>query len=283
MKWIYLGIISFTTIIGTFLLPLLSRKCINYLHYINGFSGAIMFSTALMHLIPHIFENNFTTYPFPMLFIVISFYIIMFIEKILFHVHHHEVNISVKNEFIKNMLNILAIGLHALVAGITLGLMDTNKGLTQMFIAIISHKIFAAYAIGNKMFQAHNKIAIIIPLIFFNLMTPCGIIIGYYVSNINPWVNMVLTSVSTGAFLYIGCTDTLIDEIEMHHDHSNTTHTNDIYGISNSNLQPLEIEQVHNHYHPEHKSYNKLKLYFVQLFGVAIVALVNLTYLYVDH
>ena len=33
---------------------------------------------------------------------------------------------------------------------------------------------------------------------------------------------MVLNSISAGAFLYIGCTDTLIDEIEMHHDHNSS-------------------------------------------------------------
>ena len=178
LKWIYLGAISLTTILGTFLLPWLFRKCEHYLHYMNSFSGAVMFTTSLTHLIPELSEYHLSDYPFPFLFTVLSFYVIMFIEKILFHIHHHEVTINTRNELLGNLANIIAIGLHAIVAGITLGLSNDNETLTHMFISIISHKIFASYAIGNKLFRSKSKLAIILPLILFNLMTPGGIIIG---------------------------------------------------------------------------------------------------------
>ena len=283
MKFIYLGSISLVTLIGTFLLPFLSKKYTDSLHYINGFSGAIMFSTAFIHLLPHILENQFTTYPFAMLFVVLSFYIIMFIEKIIFHIHHHETSTNCKGDFIKNIINVLAIGLHAMVAGITIGISDTHERLTQIFIAVISHKLFASYAIGNKIFKSNNKCAIIIPLLVFNMMTPGGVIIGYYVNNINPWLDMILNSISIGAFLYIGCTDTLIDEIEMHHDHTSQNHEQNRYTETSFNtsnitsLRSLEIDMPDIHRNSQHhKPLNKLKLYVIQLFGVLIIAVINI-------
>jgi len=269
MKYIFLGIISLTTLVCTFLLPYMFRKCEHYLHYMNGFSGSIMFSTALIHLIPELSEYQLSDYPFPFLFVIISFYIIMFIEKIIFHVHHHEVTVNVRNELISNLANVSAVGLHGIVAGINLGMSHDNETLIHMFVSIISHKIFASYAIGNKLFRSRSKLAIILPLILFNLMTPGGIIIGMYINNISLWLNMILSSIATGAFLYIGCADTLIDEIEMHHTHSDTK----LCRKNPMNVSSINIQTHH----------NKFKLYLVQLLGVCVISSINIIYLYSNH
>jgi len=252
MILIYTSIILTSSIIGTIFLPKVIHKYEHYLHYVNSFSGSVLFSTALIHLLPELSEYHLSEYPYHMVFVTSSFLLLMFLEKYIFHIHHHTVEIDSNiSELTTNIITVLAISAHSFIAGISLGLSDSNKELNTIFISIISHKIFAAYAIGCKLYNSKSW-NYYIPTTIFILITPIGVIVGYFINDVSEWCSLILESISCGTFLYIGSTD-IIEEHEIQHHNSNDTH----HRCSNTKL-------------------NKYGLMLSIILGVVFISLINI-------
>jgi zinc transporter ZupT len=257
---IYATVVVIECFIGSIVLPRVGRKFHRIMHYMNSFSGATLFATALFHLLPELREAHLTKYPWDMVIVAASFLGIMFLEKVVFHVHGHTIvdarpaiaqqalaakakqvdgdaeatvtdadaaaaaTALWKNDLMRNMINVGAISLHSLIAGISLGHSRTMGGLDSIFIAIVSHKLFEGLAIGSRvMATSSSPYSIYPPLALFCLMTPIGAVIGNLSRSANdPYLDMVLDSLSAGTFLYIGVID-MVEEHEMahHEEHSN--------------------------------------------------------------
>jgi zinc transporter ZupT len=59
---------------------------------LNAFSGSVFLTVGLMHLLPHVLEYESaadlgTEYPVGLMFVVVGFLLILFVEQIVFNVH----------------------------------------------------------------------------------------------------------------------------------------------------------------------------------------------------
>jgi len=78
---------------------------------------------------------------------------------------------------------VLGLCLHSFIEGTATGSADDMSELSQMFIAIIAHKMFAAFSVGSLLLDAVSVRAWWTLLFFFCLMTPLGIGFGTYLSS----------------------------------------------------------------------------------------------------
>lgn len=113
---------------------------------LNAFSGAVFLTVGLTHLLPHVAEHEATAdldtdYPVGLAIVALGFILILFVEQILFDVHghkHHE-NLELEEErtpdvpllertrntalfYQEPLITQLAVGLHAVLECITMGL-----------------------------------------------------------------------------------------------------------------------------------------------------------------
>jgi hypothetical protein len=123
-----------------------------------------------------------------------------------------------RDDLIRNMINVCAISLHSVIAGTSLGYSNETGGLDSIFIAIISHKLFASLAVGSRIISTSaSPCSIYSPLIVFCLMTPLGALIGHNGRSAgNEWLDMTLDAISCGSFLYMGVVG-MVEEHDMAH------------------------------------------------------------------
>lgn len=299
---LYVSVIFIVSVLGAIVLPRISQLYSHYLHYVNSMAGATLFATAILHLVPELREHALTDYPFDMLILCGTWIGLMFFEKVIFHVHHHAPELHLPSGggncsvFIQNMIGVVAIGLHSIIAGIALGGSDTTADLDSVFVSIISHKLFAALAIGSRVLTLSSSGGdgiksifswpIVIPLALFCLMTPIGALIGWLINDSNEWLDMVLDSISAGTFLYMGSID-MMDEHEAHH-HEGQQHQ---HGGSGDQQQPDDDDQQEASaltvgrrcdegdgevgHADHHHSINKYGQFIAMGIGIGIIAIVN--------
>jgi len=299
---VYVGVIFATSVIGVVIPTVLSRFR-ETLCLLHSLAAGTLFATAVLHLFPELSmdiadeqdgeQGNKQT---QVLLVGCATYMLMsVIEKNVLHAHHHAVSTvhSVHSQhsdsareqekqqveeqprdqqpkqsptlslLARNMLNVIGISFHSIVAGMTLGSAaadDDRSGVTQAFVAIVSHKLFTAVAVSNHVRQsstftlrpqseiesgesgnesdsetreqsgdnalrvAASWSARIVPLALFCLMTPLGAAIGAAVGEDDEGgdARLYLNAASAGTFLYMGVTD-MAEEFE-HHAHSRSTH-----------------------------------------------------------
>lgn len=101
------------------------------------------------------------------------------------------------------------LSLHSFFAGLALGIESTAAGTMVVFIAIISHKSFAAFALGVKMrMNDLPRNSAVWLLLLFSLMTPMGIFLGVYIhldpaNSLNYLSNTLLHTFLAGLFIYL--------------------------------------------------------------------------------
>mmetsp|Transcript_24757 Transcript_24757/g.35663 ORF Transcript_24757/g.35663 Transcript_24757/m.35663 type:complete len:333 (-) Transcript_24757:259-1257(-) len=102
------------------------------------------------------------------------------------------------------------LSVHSVLAGLTLGLGDWETALS-MFVAIISHKIFAAFAVASNLLKAKPAWWIYFTVITcFALTTPVSIGIGMGIAGIvGDIAKGTLLALAAGMLLYVGTVHTL--------------------------------------------------------------------------
>jgi zinc transporter 1/2/3 len=68
--------------------------------------------------------------------------------------HHHHLPPQAKVSFITAMLMGVALSFHSLLEGAALGAQETITNSMHIFIAIVSHKGLAAYALGSSIIES---------------------------------------------------------------------------------------------------------------------------------
>ena len=111
----------------------------------------------------------------------------------------------------------LGLGVHALFEGISVGLGKSMNDVTLMVIAILLHKGAAGMSLGISMVKAFpDREGYITLLMFlFAIFTPLGIIIGLSIQDDSPLTECVFTCLAAGTFLYIACSEVIIEEFSM--------------------------------------------------------------------
>ena len=115
---------------------------------------------------------------------------------------------------------LLAIGLHAVFEGISMGLLHSPAEVTAIFVAIIAHKApegigFAASLAEDKTI---SKVRALKMLVVLCMLSPIGIAVGIIITEggaTEEWVSALFIGLTGGMFIYVGCVEGL--EHAFHH------------------------------------------------------------------
>lgn len=112
---------------------------------------------------------------------------------------------------------LLALSLHSVAESMTLGLQTTLTSMLTFFFAILIHKGAASLALGVSFFKAEVDIKSSIGfLIFYSFVAPIGIALGWIFAALFPTsVNAYCMAFSGGTFLYIGCSEVVVEEFVL--------------------------------------------------------------------
>lgn len=126
--------------------------------------------------------------------------------------HHHshiipgEVDSTVKA--IRGLLIVLALSVHELFEGLSVGLESSAGNVWYMFGAVSAHKLVIAFCIGVELVTSGMKTFLVVIYVFtFAVVSPLGIGIGMAISNIeqdsSDVVSVFLQGLASGTLLYV--------------------------------------------------------------------------------
>jgi solute carrier family 39 (zinc transporter), member 1/2/3 len=245
LKWLAAGVILGITLLSGLLSVRFTSRYRQQLGIGDALANGVFIGAALFHLIPDAI-TNFQPIKTDFIYlkvtglIALSYLAFWSIEKVFMRTKR-----STKHQVHIGILAVI-LSIHALIAGITLGLSGDFSMVSILFVAILAHKSFEAFAfIINIYRQIGRGYQLTMLLILFSLITPGGIILGMSTDLILPThLNHLLTAcfsaIAAGTFLYIG-----------------TTHSH----------------HLHHHYQDSHHQYSR---FIATVIGVVLMGLVGL-------
>lgn len=131
------------------------------------------------------------------------------------HGHHHQLPGMRQVSFGTAVLMGIALCFHSLLEGAAMGAQSTISNSLHIFIAIVSHKGLAAYALGSSIVDSNVEMnsfwSVIIP---FTLASPIGIFIGYIASGIAQGIGAAsISALASGTFLYVAFMEVIPKEL----------------------------------------------------------------------
>ena len=111
----------------------------------------------------------------------------------------------------------LALSVHSIFEGLALGLATTESAVMNMVIAILFHKFAASASLGISLVKTFpNDFRMIRWLLFlFAIATPVGVLLGMALANTSEVVEIVFNSIAAGTFLYIACSEMIVEEFSI--------------------------------------------------------------------
>ena len=109
---------------------------------------------------------------------------------------------------------LIGLGVHSIFEGLALGLESDAKDTAVFAFAICVHKGAAAMSLGISIHRSFpGRIGFNVALMtVFSLCTPFGVILGMLLQDDNDLVEIVFSSIAAGTFLYIACSEVIIEE-----------------------------------------------------------------------
>jgi len=240
-------VVILVTGLGGGLLPLKLRVKDRLLSLGNTLSGGVFLAAGIAHMFPEAVEGFEkleleTNLPLAYLFCMFGMLGTFFFEKVVVtgrHNHgaipiddpieeqtsnhlqsHNEASLSrgiVKTEKSNSWLLPFLLSIHSLVEGAALGFEDTVADTTNVLIAIIGHKLFAAFALGVNLTKNNvSSEKLIKMIVVFAIMTPLGILIGLMAmwNSSHNLMAEVVKAISAGTFIYIALVEVILEEFE---------------------------------------------------------------------
>ncbi|KAL4431365.1 hypothetical protein ABPG75_006621 [Micractinium tetrahymenae] len=117
--------------------------------------------------------------------------------------------------FLTAMLMGVALCFHSLLEGAAMGAQPTISNSLHIFIAIVSHKGLAAYALGSSIVDSDASMrrfwSVVLP---FTFASPVGIFLGYVVSDVARGVGAAsISALASGTFLYVAFMEVVPKEL----------------------------------------------------------------------
>lgn len=212
-------------------LPFKRAKRLNETAHEHDFSigetlaTGVFLGAGLLHMLPdasHQFDQQGFHYPLAELITGMIFLLFLWLEHLgsaLYHqghTHHHEPEHACEHPHRREpqptqsafaILAWLMLSFHSFILGTALGLNDQSSMITMLFLAIITHKWAESFAIAMQL--SKTSLARWLQgtmFLFFALMTPLGILLGWYFEHHHNThlIDSVLMAASAGTFLYLG-------------------------------------------------------------------------------
>lgn len=224
MSWLGLTLLILSPMLGGMLVLSVQSKFSAQLKLLLTFCGGFLFATAVLHLLPEIFETN---HHYEGLLILVGFFLQMLLEKFSEGVEHGHLHLEGSHghdhghhdhsHFHRNGLSyglLISLSIHSLVEGIPLnGTFSLEQGFWQnpLLFGVIIHKFPSAFALMTVLRQSVAKPAKRLwMLLFFALMTPLGVLLGHFIlQSGTPHMDEafhVMLALATGSFLQIATT-----------------------------------------------------------------------------
>lgn len=278
---------------------------------VNCFSGGVFMCAGLTHILPHVVEygasvKGYGDYPLPYVLVMLGYMLVFLVERVVFHIHKHAedhegehgdghseskhellgndahahsskdkaVRLQYHNALYTSVSVLVAISLHAVLAGVALGMGTTTSRVASVAVAICSHKAPAAFSVGSKFMRSGLPMSHVVALVLvFTLVTPFGIVVGILSGDADPMVKLLLEGLGAGTFLYIGATEISADEFEM------TARACDNMHGGPADAKPDTEKAGHTHTHLSHEPPSRsarLLAFSAYLLGVFVILMSNL-------
>jgi len=111
----------------------------------------------------------------------------------------------------------IALSIHAIFEGIALGLNKNMSATINIVIAVFLHKWAAAMSLGISLAKTFpdNPRFILLLVLTFSCATPLGVTIGIILTAAPPIVDIAFSSLAGGTFLYIACSEVIVEEFSV--------------------------------------------------------------------
>ena len=111
---------------------------------------------------------------------------------------------------------LLALGFHGFFEGMALGIQTEINDTLSLFLAIVAHKWAASLTLGIAFIKIKVPLKqLIIMVLIFGLIGPFGVAFGLILSSeANDFIQGLFLGISVGTFIYIACTEVLVEEFE---------------------------------------------------------------------
>lgn len=111
---------------------------------------------------------------------------------------------------------LMALSLHSFFEAIALGVISSFNNGIFLFIAILCHKWAESLALGISFYKSGTDKSTFIKMIcLFASVAPLGIVIGIIFSGINKIVEASFLALSGGTFLYVSCSEVIVEEFAI--------------------------------------------------------------------
>ena len=120
----------------------------------------------------------------------------------------------IQKKKLSGFIMLLALSIHGLFECLALGIQTDYKNTLFLFIALMIHKWAEAFALGIFFVQAKlEQKNFYLLILFFSLVGPIGVFLGIILSKTtSEFVEGVFLCISTGTFLYVACSEVIVEE-----------------------------------------------------------------------
>ena len=122
--------------------------------------------------------------------------------------------LNLKKKKLSAFILLLSLSIHGLFECLALGIQTVYKKTLFLFIALMIHKWAEAFALGILFVKAKfsTKFFYLI-IILFSIVGPVGVGVGIVLAETaGELVEGIFLSISTGTFLYVACSEVIIEE-----------------------------------------------------------------------
>ena len=122
--------------------------------------------------------------------------------------------LNLKKKKLSAFILLLSLSIHGLFECLALGIQTDYKNTLLLFIALMIHKWAEAFALGVLFVkEKFTKKFYYLIITLFAFIGPVGVAIGIVlVATAGEFVEGIFLSISTGTFLYVSCSEVIIEE-----------------------------------------------------------------------
>ena len=137
--------------------------------------------------------------------------------------HSHLLDIAEDNIGIRCLLLLAALSIHSGFEGLALGLQENVHQLTNLFIGVLLHEVFVAFAMGISLAKQHFRMTNVLKLsLTLSAMIPVGMYVGMTIGIVPSWggelASVLIQGVAAGTFIYVVFVEILPGEMNESRD-----------------------------------------------------------------